>query len=220
MGGNAMNFVFISPQFPQFFWNFCDRLRQRGVNVLGIGDTPYEQLSDEVKRSLDEYYWVSAMDDYDKVYRAVAFLTFKHGRIDWLESNNEYWLEQDARLRTDFNITTGFKTEDMERCKSKARMKEVYARAKIPSARQAMVTNLVGARDFIGLVGWPVIVKPEVGVGAIATWKLESEEDLMRFFREKPDVPYVIEEFIDGDIVSYDAIVNSTGEPKSNFLVE
>ena len=29
-----MNFVFISPQFPQSYWNFCDRLKARGVNVV------------------------------------------------------------------------------------------------------------------------------------------------------------------------------------------
>ena len=34
-----------------------------------------------------------------------------YGRIDWIESNNEYWLEQDARLRTDFNVTTGATTQ-------------------------------------------------------------------------------------------------------------
>ena len=35
-----MNFVFISPHFPENYWNFCDRLRANGVNVLGIGDAP------------------------------------------------------------------------------------------------------------------------------------------------------------------------------------
>ena len=50
-----MNFVFISPQFPQTFWNFCDRLKKNGVNVLGIGDTPYDNLSQNVKDSLNEY---------------------------------------------------------------------------------------------------------------------------------------------------------------------
>ena len=44
-----MNFVFISPQFPSSYWQFCDRLTKRGVTVLGIGDTPYDRLADEVK---------------------------------------------------------------------------------------------------------------------------------------------------------------------------
>ena len=53
----------------------------------------------------------------------MAFFIFKYGRIDWLESNNEYWLERDAALRTDFHITSGFKTSDMPRIKYKSKMK-------------------------------------------------------------------------------------------------
>ena len=45
-----MNFIFISPQFPHTYWNFCDRLRRNGVNVLGIGDSPYEGLEDHLKK--------------------------------------------------------------------------------------------------------------------------------------------------------------------------
>ena len=75
----------------------------------------------ELKESLDEYYKVGSLENYDEVYRAVAFFAFKYGKIDWLESNNEYWLEQDARLRTDFNITTGFHLEDIPGSSTRAR---------------------------------------------------------------------------------------------------
>ncbi len=208
-----MNFVFISPQFPHTYWNFCDRLRRNGVNVLGIGDTPYDGLDMNVKNSLTEYYYVDNMEDYDKVFRAVAFFSFKYGKIDWLESNNEYWLEQDARLRTDFHITTGTQESEIDHYKSKAEMKKYYKLAGVPTARQAKVTTLKSLKTFIRKVGYPVIVKPEIGVGAAETWKLESEEDLVGFFEKKPDVPYVCEEFVTGDIVSYDAIIDSKGEP-------
>lgn len=93
-----MNFIFISPQFPHTYWNFCDRLHRNGVNVLGIGDSPYDSLEPALKRTLTEYYRVDSLEDYNQVFRAVAFFSFKYGKIDWLESNNEYWLEQDARL--------------------------------------------------------------------------------------------------------------------------
>ena len=53
-----MNFVFISPNFPKTYWNFCDRLQKNGVRVLGIGDAPYEELLPELKASLTEYYRV------------------------------------------------------------------------------------------------------------------------------------------------------------------
>ena len=54
-------------------------------------------------------------------------------------------------------------------------------------------------------MGYPVIVKPDVGVGATNTWKLESDEDLVCFYDQLPPVPYVMEEFIEGEICSYDA---------------
>ena len=47
-----MNFVFISPHFPKHYWNFCDRLHKNGVNVLGIGDCPYDALDKRLKDSL------------------------------------------------------------------------------------------------------------------------------------------------------------------------
>ena len=62
------------------------------MNVLGIGDQPYDELPLELKSALREYYRVWSLEDYDQVYRAVAFFAYKYGRIDWIESNNEYWL--------------------------------------------------------------------------------------------------------------------------------
>ena len=208
-----MNFIFISPNFPQTYWNFCDRLRQRGVTVLGIGDASYDSLSPELKSSLNEYYRVDSLEDYAQAYKAVAYYASKYGKIDWLESNNEYWLELDARLRTDFNITTGVRQRDIARFKSKAAQKTWYAKGGIPTARQSRVTTPEAARAFLQETGYPVIVKPEVGVGAESTWKLSCDADLERFFFEKPVVPYVMEEFVTGDIYSYDAICDSHGRP-------
>lgn len=208
-----MNFIFISPQFPHTYWNFCDRLRRNGVNVLGIGDTPYDMLEDNLKRALTEYYRVNSLEDYDEVFRAVAFFSFKYGKIDWLESNNEYWLEQDARLRTDFHITTGIGAEGIGRYKSKSAMKPYYAKAGVPTARCHKITTRTAAQAFLDEVGYPVIVKPDVGVGAANTYKLENEGDLDGFFAHLPQAPYVMEEFVEGDICSYDVITDSHCQP-------
>ena len=32
------NFIFISPNFPTNYWQFCRELKNNGLNVLGIGD--------------------------------------------------------------------------------------------------------------------------------------------------------------------------------------
>ena len=207
------NFIFISPHFPTNYENFCVQLHENGVNVFGIGDTPYENLTDSLKTALTEYYKVDSMEDYDQMYRAVAFLCYKHGSMDGLESNNEYWLEQDARLRTDFNIP-GMKTADMEHVKYKSKMKPYYATAGIPTARYHLVTDLTESLAFVEKVGYPVIVKPDNGVGATTTYKLKSEDELRAFHEEDfHGVQFIMEEFVPGEIYSYDAIMNSKGEP-------
>ena len=208
-----MNFVFVSPHFPHTYWQFCDRLKKNGLNVLGIGDAPYDSLEEPLKAALTEYYRVDSLEDYDRVYRAVAFFAFKYGKIDWIESMNEYWLEQDARLRTDFNITTGIREDRISFIKEKSLMKKLYLEAGIPTARQHVVTDREAGKVFIREVGYPVIVKPDVGVGATHTWKLENDADLEAFYDNLPAAPYVMEEFIEGEICSYDAILDSRCEP-------
>jgi len=208
------NLIFISPNFPTNYWQFCKEAKKNGLNVLGIGDQPYDELTQDLKDSLNEYYKVGSLENYDEVYRAVAFFAFKYGRIDWLESNNEYWLERDAKLRTDFNINTGFHTEDIPRIKYKSKMKEFYAKAGIPTARYHLVEGRKDSLAFIKKVGYPVVVKPDNGVGASDTHKLKCEADLDAFLANKPEgVQYIMEEFVNAEVNSYDAIIDSKGKP-------
>ena len=209
-----MNFVYISPQFPKTNWEFCDRLKKNGVNVLGIADIEYDQLDEKLKNALTEYYKVSSLENYDDVLKAIGFFTHKYGKIDWIESNNEYWLANDARLRTDFNVVTGIKSDKINNIKEKSKMKKFYKKAEIPTAAYSLVTTLAKAKKFIKEVGYPVITKPDNGVGASDTHKIQNEEELKAFFETKnKDIKYIMEQFVDGDLVSYDAIINSKGEP-------
>ena len=207
-----MNFVFISPQFPDSYWNFCDRLKQRGVNVLGIGDSPYDRLSWQLKSCLTEYYRVDQMEDYDQMVRAMGYFTYKYGKIDWLESNNEYWLEQDARLRADFNIQTGMMSEQVCIVRRKSTMKKYFEQAGVLVARYHMVSSYEQGIAFANTVGYPVFVKLDGGMGAEDSYKLSNEDDMRWFYSTKKDVPYIMEEFICGDIWSYDGISDSNGD--------
>ena len=83
------NFIFISPNFPLTYWKFCRELKNNGMRVLGIGDCPYDDLMQELKDSLHEYYKVSSLENNDEVFKAVAFFSFKYGKIDWLESTRK-----------------------------------------------------------------------------------------------------------------------------------
>ena len=207
------NFIFISPNFPVIYWKFCAELKNNGLRVLGIGDCPFDELKQELRDSLHEYYKVSNLENYDEVFRAVAFFTYKYGQIDWLESNNEYWLERDAKLRTAFHITTGFMEGDIDRVKYKSAMKAYYAKAGIPTARYHIVEDYESARAFANMVGYPVIVKPDNGVGASSTYRLTSDEELQYFFATKDEHVYIMEEMVKGYVRTYDAIIGPGGEP-------
>lgn len=207
------NFIFISPNFPENYWKFCANLKQDGFNVLGIGDCPYEELKEEVKNSVDEYYRVGSLENYGEVYRAVAFYIFKYGEIEYLESNNEYWLERDAYLRTAFNIKSGFTQKDVKKIKFKSQMKKYYKKAGIKTAEYCLVKSLKTCEKFIEKVGYPVIVKPDNGVGASDTRRIENADRLKEFFASKRNVQYIMEEYIEGEVCTYDAIVGGDGEP-------
>lgn len=216
-----MNFVFISPQFPEGYWQFCAALRRRGVTVLGVGDAPYDQLSDQLQGALTEYFRVGDLADYDQVFRAVAFFSYKYGKVDWIESNNEYWLALDARLRDDFHVTTGPSSAQVQVWQSKALMKPLYVAAGVPSARQALLppdapeAAKQAAEALVDEVGYPLFAKPERGVGSGGACKVANKAQLKHLLSQVAEgaVPYVLEEYVQGQIVAYDAILDAAGEP-------
>src|SRR5512136_3321789 len=195
-----MNFVYLSPHFPPNYYLFCVNLRSFGANVLGLADEPYDRLSRELKRELTEYYYVRDMHNYDDLVRALGYFTHHYGKLDRIDSHNEYWLETEARLRTDFNLF-GLKVNDMPRVKRKSQMKEVWKSAGVAVARGKVTRSPEEAHEFVAEVSYPIIAKPDVGVGAAKTYKIHNPNELQRFFDQKPPVDYILEEFIEGAIV-------------------
>jgi len=205
-----MNIVYLSPHFPPHYHRFCRHLKQAGANVLGIGDPPYDHLPVEVRDALTEYFQIDDMHNYDALLRACGFFTHKYGKIERFESLNEYWLSTEARIRDDFNIP-GVRSRDIGTIRRKSRMKEKFREAGVPVPRGKVVPTIEEARGLIAETGYPVVAKPDAGVGALNTFRLGSEEDLVRFFADKPAVDYIMEEFVSGDIYSFDGLADPNG---------
>jgi len=210
-----MNYIVVSPSFPANFIPFSVALKNEGVNVLGIGEDAYDTLPADLKTALTEYYRVDSMEDYNQMFKAVAFFSHKYGKIDRLESHIEHWLESDARLRTDFNIP-GLKTEDMSRVKYKSGMKKVFKKAGLEVAPSTLIGTMKDAEKFIKKHGYPVIVKPDRGVGAMGTFKIDSPEKLEAFMSQKEVLQdqaiYIMEAFVNGNIYSFDGLTDQEGE--------
>ena len=205
-----MNVVFISPNFPLYYYNFCKNLKIRGVNVLGIGDAPYESLPQHMIDSVTEYYKVGSLENFYEVEEACRFFNQKYGKLDWIESQNEYWLETEATLRKIFGVNSGTKIDDMAPMKYKSKMKDVYKSCNIPVARYILISTYENAINFTREVGYPVVVKPDNGVGASSTYTLENDDELSYFFATKDNnTTYIMEEFINGHVETFDGITDS-----------
>jgi biotin carboxylase len=205
-----MNLVYLCPQFPPNYSPFCSRLKALGVNVLGIGDGSVESLSQEVRASLTGYYMVDDLHNYDALTKACGYFTHQYGKIDRLESHNEYWLATDARLRQDFNIK-GLRPADMLFVRRKSGMKEVFRKAGIKVAPGKVVHTLAEAEEVISETGYPVVAKPDDGVGALDTFKIHDKEELLSFIEQKPEHDYIMEGFIKGTIYSFDGLTDRDG---------
>jgi hypothetical protein len=205
-----MNVVFLSPHFPPATHLYCVRLRQAGASVLGIADVPWESLRPELREALTEYYRVPDLHDLDALIRALGYLTHRHGKIDRIDSLNEHWLEIEARLRTEFNIP-GIRGDAMVRARRKSAMKRVFERAGIRVARGRVARSATAVRAFVDEVGYPVIAKPDVGVGAARTYRIENDDDLAAYLAARPPIDYMLEECLTGQLLSYDGLVDREG---------
>jgi hypothetical protein len=205
-----MNIVFLSPHFPHHYHRFCRQLKDLGATVLGVADAAYDQLDGDVREALTEYYRIDQMDDYDLLVRAMGYFTHRYGKIDRLDSLNEHWLGVEAALRDDFNIF-GLRGDGIDAVRRKSHMKVKFQEAGVPVAAGRVVRSEKDARTLLGEIGYPAVAKPDAGVGALDTFRLDSERDLAHFLSHKPPVDYIIEAFVDGTIYSFDGLTDRSG---------
>jgi hypothetical protein len=114
-------------------------------------------------------------------------------------------------LREDLGIW-GKRRAETTLIRRKSLMKEVFRKAGIPVAPGAVVEDIEAARSFIEQVGYPVIFKPDQGVGASSTFKINDEKELINAFAQKLPETYFIEQFVEGNIFTFDGLTNHDGK--------
>jgi biotin carboxylase len=205
-----MNFIFISPNFPSMYHRFGAALKMLGANVLGIGDDFYQNLSESQKTSLTEYYRVENLHNYDQVLRGVGYFTHRYGKIDQIDSFNEYWLELESQLRTDFNIP-GINISEIKQMQRKSHMNNIFQKANVKKAEGVLYESPEQVRKFIEDVGYPIIAKPDKGVGAQHTYKINNKDDLEAFIQTPEKKGYFLQVFIQGQLESFDGLTDQAG---------
>lgn len=204
-----MNILYLSPHFPPNFYLFPSKLVQRGGRVLGITDQHISQLRPDLQMSLWDHKQVSSLHSDDEVMQAVEKLVQANGPIHRVESHLETWLNLEAKIRRTHQIF-GLK-EELDNLTKKSRMKEYYLKAKVATAPFKLLSDYNSALEFVAEVGYPIIIKPDTGIGAQDTHKIENLNQLQAFLETRQSYPYIMENFISGDIVTFDGLTDSRG---------
>jgi len=145
---------------------------------------------------------------------AVEFLARKLGGVDRLFGALEQIQVQLGQVRDHLGID-GMGEQAARNFRDKGRMKDVLRRGGLPCARHAAVGSVAAAREFTARLGYPVVVKPPEGAGAVATFRVSSDDELIRALSANPprrDRPVVIEEFLSGQENSLET-VSIRGQP-------
>lgn len=206
-----MNVVMLSPHFPSNFSKFSHRLNLLGITVLGIDQIPHEHFDPSLKESIKDYYQVSDLHNTHELFQAMDYFISRHGPISRIESHSEYWLQTQANLRTHFNIP-GMKNDQIENVKRKSAMKSIFKEAGMKPARGRVIHNLDEALQLVGEVGYPLMAKPDIGAGGSGCVKISNETELREFFYSPPNHEYIFEEFIIGDVCTFDGLADEKGQ--------
>lgn len=215
----------LSPSYPPRIFFFAKRFKEVGFDVFGMGDAAYAQLNFDLKSSL-RYYIRQDLDCFDPnsriveskyqpIRKKVEKLIAEYGRIDAIESFNEWWLPVDARLRQDFGVE-GLKPDELEHLNRKSKMKEKFTEAGAATARGEIVRDVESMLAFKRAVGGDIIAKPDRGLGSASTYRLKTDSDIHQFWKKrKSGADYFMEKFIQDEnrqFMSFDGLTDGNGD--------
>ena len=202
-----MNIVFVEPAFPPTQRHFVRALAEVGASVIGIGERPGDHLDDELRGWMTHYHQVSTVVDAGILTDAVRWVQDKVW-VDRLESTIEAHTMAAAQAREACTIP-GTSVRTAWLCRDKPSMKEVLRAAGIPTAASAAVTSAADVHAFVADTGFPVILKPRTGAGALDTVRVDDagqlDEALGRFGGQGVE-SIAVEEFVEGHEGFYDTV--------------
>jgi formate-dependent phosphoribosylglycinamide formyltransferase (GAR transformylase) len=139
---------------------------------------------------------------------ACELLARRHGPPSRILGILEPLQVQLAQARAHFGVPgTDPATADVFR--DKARMKDALRAAGLPVARHSLLGSLGDGERFAAEVGFPLVLKPPAGMGAKATFRVESHDALRRALEgmgTSAQQPMLAEEFLRGREHSFETI--------------
>ena len=200
-----MNIVFVEPAFPNNQRRFVAALAGVGASVIGVGESAEGDLGDELRGQMRAYYQVSNVTDEQQLDAAVRWAQDQVW-VDRLESTIESHQMTAATVR-EWRGIPGTSVRTTWLCRDKPSMKEALRQAGVPTAASAAVDTADQAREFARHVGYPLILKPRAGAGALGTTRVDNDAELDAALVSFGDADSIaVEEFVEGHEGFYDTI--------------
>ncbi|MET0642582.1 MAG: ATPase [Jiangellaceae bacterium] len=214
----GVNVVFIEPFFPSTQRNFVRGLAEAGATVIGIGESPPEMLDDQLKSWMTHYHQVPTVIDVGILTDTVRWVQDKVW-VDRLESTIEAHTLAAAQARENCTVP-GTSVRTAWLCRDKPSMKEALRAAGVPTAASAAAGTAAEVLAFADAVGYPLILKPRSGAGAMDTTRVDNRADLdvaLGAFGGQGVQSIAVEEFVEGHEGFYDT-VSVDGQPALDFV--
>ncbi len=170
--------VFVAPRFLantlRYLSAFADL---SGARVSVISEDPESRLAPALRDKLAGHYRVDNCLEGAELIRACQAIAKGVGPIDRLAGSLEQLQIAMAEARDVAGIP-GMGVEVARNFRDKDRMKEVLRAAELPVARSVLADSVEALRAFTAQVGFPIVVKPPAGLGARATFRIASRDQL------------------------------------------
>ncbi|MFY9344348.1 MAG: ATP-grasp domain-containing protein [Planctomycetota bacterium] len=182
-------------------------LRDCRLGVLS--QEPADRLPAELRSRLAAFEQIGDPSDHRNIAAGASAIGKEWGRIDRLECYLEMLQVPIAEARDALGID-GMRGEVAKNFRDKNRMKDVLRQAGVPVARQALIHDAAEARNFLAMIGGPIVLKPLAGFGARATQRVTDEASLataLNALLPSPTTPAQGEEFVQGEEHTFEAVV-------------
>ena len=180
-----MDLLYISPEFPPNYAHFIEHLHSLDVRVWGLGESEFYFMPANLRSALC-WYVRADLNNADAVQHALDELLVQKknsgqgGNFNLVESHNEQWMTLEGMINEKYNIE-GIKKQDLPRLKKKSIMKQLFENCGLPVARGELITDINRSLELADTLGYPLILKPDEGVGAGGIYRVDTKNQLKSY---------------------------------------
>ena len=175
----------------------------KAVRLLGIA----EELNATEELFFDGMQ-VASVHDAEQLIAAARMLTNRQGALNHIVTAQETLLDPVAQSREALNVP-GMSSETVRRTLDKSLLKSTLRRAGITTPHDRIVTAIGDALRLVSESGFPIMLKPLKGSGALASLLIRTGAELhqaLALMQPDPERPVLAEVFQYGQELCIDTI--------------